>query len=449
MQQSLAKLITIFLCLTIAYGLVFYVSFKDLYEPDNDHFPIPPQTQLGVEEISEAEEGPYDETFTIKEGDTLATILSRLSIPTSQAHEAIEALSKVFNPKDLKVDQEVYVIYDNQVEGTDYDLKFLRLRSDLEHDVELVRTGGGIFEATKYKKQLKHEYVDIQGDIKVSLYADALKAGASPKMLYDMIKAFSYDIDFQRDIQPGTKFSLFYDTHKDEESGHERPGELLSAQLIIAEKSYEIFRFQPAGGVPGYYTSKGDAVQKALLRTPIDGARINSGFGNRKHPIMGYTKMHKGVDFGAPKGTPIMAAGDGVVERCNKYGGYGNYICIRHNGSTKTAYAHLSRYAKGITAGSKVRQGQVIGYVGMTGNTTGPHLHFELIQNGKHVNPQKVTQLPKSKLLGKILQEFKTFIAKIEKMRIDLKKPPVETPPVDQIDAGNVSQNVDVPLQEI
>src|SRR3990167_8119524 len=130
------------------------------------------------------------------------------------------------------------------------------------------------------------------------------------------------------------------------------------------------------------------------MRTPIDGARLSSGFGNRKHPILGYTKMHKGVDFAAPKGTPIMAAGDGVVERCSPYSSYGNYICIRHNGNTKTAYAHLSRYAKGMNKGTKVRQGQVIGYVGTTGRTTGAHLHFEVIQNGKQVNPKKITQLP-------------------------------------------------------
>ncbi len=417
MRQISPKLITIILCLVIAYGLMFYVSIKDSAEQATN-VPLPvAQLQPDPEELVEVKEGPYDETLRIQEGDTLASILGRWGIPATQAHEAISALTKVFNPKDLKVGQEIYAVYDTQPEGEGYDLKFLRLRGDIDHDVELVRTGSDVFEAKKYKKELKHEYSDIQGTIKMSLYADALKAGASPKMLYDMIKAFSYDIDFQRDIQPGAEFSLFYDKYKDEESGLERSGELLYARLILESKPYEIYRFQPAGGVPGFYTSRGEAVQKALLRTPIDGARINSGFGNRKHPLKGYTKMHKGVDFGAPKGTPIMAAGDGVVERCNRYGGYGNYIRIRHNGNTKTAYAHLSRYAKGVKGGSKVRQGQVIGYVGTTGSTTGPHLHFELIQNGKHVNPQKVTQLPKTKLTGEVLKEFKAFMAKIEKMR--------------------------------
>lgn len=422
MRQKLARYITIFLCLAAAYGLVFYLSIDDVPRPENEA-PLSFESNVNqIEASEEVKEGPYDETLTIATGDTLASILNRLGIPINQVHEIVEALSSVYSPKDLKVGQEIYVVYDDQKEGEAYDLKFLRLRADFENDIELVRTGEGFFQATKYKKKLKHSYVAIEGDIKVSLYADALRAGASPKMLYDMIKAFSFDVDFQRDIQPGTTFSLLYDTYKDEESGNERPGELLAATLVIDNKPYEIYRFQPPGSVPGFYTPLGEAVQKALLKTPIDGARINSGFGNRKHPIKGYTKMHTGVDFGAPNGTPIMAAGDGVVERCDKFGGYGNYICIRHNGSTKTAYAHLSRFAKGIKKGAKVHQGKVIGYVGTTGNTTGPHLHFELIQNGKHVNPTKVTQLPKTKLLGKALQEYKVFKEKVERIKIEAKK---------------------------
>lgn len=429
MRQKLAKYFPIILCLAIAYGLVFYLSIKH-HTPQSDlETLVSSKTDTEGEAEEPVDQGPYDETLTISSGDTFMSILERLGIPRTQAYEAIKALGSVFNPKDLKVDQEIYVIYDTQVDGEGYDLKFLRIRTDFEHDIELIRTGGGIFQATKYKKELKHAYVEIEGDIKVSLYVDALRAGASPKMLYDMIRAFSYDIDFQRDIQPGTTFSLFYDIYKDEESGLERAGELLSAKLVIEKKPYEVFRYQPPGGIPGFYTPKGEAIQKALLKTPIDGARINSGFGNRKHPIKGYTKMHTGVDFGAPKGTPIMAAGDGVVERCNRFGGYGNYICIRHNGCTKTAYAHLSRYAKGVLRGGKVRQGQIIGYVGATGTATGPHLHFELIQNGKPVNPKKVTQLPKSKLVGMVLTKYKALIAKIEKLRADLKKSeaPLET----------------------
>lgn len=419
MVSSKGKILVISLCLISAYALAVLIYFYKAPEIalEKDDIEITTSSQPPEEEVVEVDRGPYDETFAITEGDTLGSLLNRIGIPTSQAHEVITSLSTVYDPKDLKVDQEIYVIYDDRSDGEGYDLKFLRLRADIDHDVELVRTGGGLFQATKYKKELSHEYVNVEGDIKISLYADALKAGASPKMLYDMIQAFSFDVDFQRDIQPGAQFSLFYDTFKDEETGHERPGELLYAKLLLEGNPIEIYRFQPPGEVPAYYTAEGEAVRKDLLKTPIDGARVNSGFGNRKHPILGYTKMHKGVDFAAPKGTPIMAAGNGVVERCGPYSSYGNYVCIRHNGSTKTAYAHLSRYAKGVSQGTKVRQGQVIGYVGATGRATGPHLHFELIQNGKHVNPQKITQLPKTKLTGKSLDAFKAAMAKIIQMK--------------------------------
>lgn len=406
-------------CLVCAYALVFFVSFQDFFQGLIEKKEVTATAPSSPEEMKEvaADTGPFDETFTITEGDTLASLLNRIGIPSPQAHEAISALSTVFNPKDLKVGQEIYIIYDSHPEGESYDLKFLRLRPDIDYNVEVVRTGGGLFQANRYKKELTREYVHVDGEITLSLYADALKAGASPKMLQHMVNALLYDVDFQRDIHAGAQFSLFYDTYKDEETGLERPGELLYAKLHLNDAPHEIYRFQAPGDIPAYYTAKGEAVKKALLKTPIDGARVNSGFGNRKHPILGYTKMHKGVDFAAPKGTPIMAAGDGVVERCGPYGSYGNYICVRHSGATKTAYAHLSRYAQGVTKGRKVRQGQIIGYVGATGRATGPHLHFELIQNGKHVNPQKVTQCPKTKLGGKALAAFKSLVAKIQKIK--------------------------------
>ncbi len=387
------------------------------------------QEEISQEDFSEIEDeiNTYDETLVIQEGDTLAGILNRLGIPTSQAQDAIDALSKIFTPQDLKIDQEIQVVYEDAIEGEGYILKSLYFQPDIDHDIELVRTSAGLFEATKHEKQLKHEYVAIRGTINASLYADALEAGASPKMLHDMIKVCSFDLDLQRDIHPGTEFSLFYDTFKDEGSGLERPGQLMYAKLVLDGKPYEVYHFQPVGGVPGYYTPLGEDIKKALLRTPIDGARLSSGFGNRKHPILGFTKMHKGVDFAAPKGTPIMAAGDGVVERCNRYGGYGNYICIRHSGNMKTAYAHLSRYGKGISRGKKVHQGQIIAYVGSTGSATGPHLHFELIQNGKHINPQTMTKLPSPKLTGKNLSDFKASMAKIEGMR-HLKEAQTMTP---------------------
>ena len=416
MPQYSFKFITTIICFIASCGFLFYVLSKA-----PSHAPVSSKTTpTQVPPIPV--KPPLKDTLVAKEGDTFSSLLNTLPIPSSHAQEATEALSRVFNPTDLKVDQELHVVCHPKAESKDYDLTSLSLRPDIDYEIKLERTPTGQLEAKKHTIPLKHDYVDIGGNIRMSLYADALRMGASPKMLYDMIKGFSYDVDFQRDTHPGTAFSLFYDTYKDEKTNLERPGDLLYAKLVIGDTPHEIYYFQPSGGVAGYYTAKGSNIKTALLRTPIDGARLSSGFGNRKHPVLGYTKMHKGVDFAAPQGTPIMAAGDGVVERRGPYSSYGNYICIRHGGNMKTAYAHLSRYAKNIKAGCKVRQGQIIGYVGRTGRATGNHLHFELLQNGKHINPQKITQLPKTALTGKTLTAFKRFKAKIDKMRQDQEK---------------------------
>jgi len=421
MSRDLRSFIGIVFCLCAAYGIALFSSYVQL--PSFEEEPIADACTdkcednevCDVNKAPPADEGPQDETLTIEAGDTLAGLLSRLNISTAQAHQAIEALKKVFNPKDLKVDQDIYVIYEKSQESDDNILTFMRMKPDIDHTVEVMLTSGGLYEATRNEIHLTPVNNHITGTIDVSLYADALQAGASPKMLYDMIKALSYDVDFQRDIHKGDTFELFYNSYKDEDTGLERPGELLFAKVTLDGKASELYRFQPKGGVPSYYTATGESTKKALLRTPIDGARLSSGFGNRKHPILGYTKMHKGVDFAAPKGTPIMAAGDGVVERASPYSTYGNYIRISHNKATKTAYAHLCRYAKGIKAGSKVSQGQIIGYVGATGRASGPHLHFELIQNGKHVNPSKATQLPSTKLGGNDLKAFTSHKEKIQR----------------------------------
>ncbi len=417
MRRYSLKLILLVVCLIAACGLSFYVFHKRPMSSDAYLSKVKP----AAPSLS-SKTGLYHKTFTLAQGDTFTHVLDHLGIPLAQAQNATAALSEIFNPKDLRIDQEIHAVIEDNPTGAGYTLKSLSFQPDFDYEVKLVSKGDDVFGAEKVKKKLKHDYSSISGAIQISLYADALRAGASPKMLYDMIKAFSYDVDFQRDIQPGTEFSLFYDTYKDEASGLERPGELLYAKLVLEDKPHEIYYFQPKGGTPGYYTAHGEGIKKALLRTPIDGARLTSGFGYRKHPIQGYTKMHKGVDFAAPCGTPIMAAGDGVIERSSSYRGYGNYICIRHGTTTKTAYAHLSRYATGIKPGKKVSQGQVIGYVGRTGHATGPHLHFELIQNGKHINPNKITQLPTSKLAGKLLKDFRFFVAKIEKMIKDKEK---------------------------
>jgi murein DD-endopeptidase MepM/ murein hydrolase activator NlpD len=204
-----------------------------------------------------------------------------------------------------------------------------------------------------------------------------------------MIRAFSFDVDFQRDIQPGDRFKVMFDTLVGD--GGSRPGDVLFAELILSGKSHAIYGVRREDGTIDFFTRDGKSIKKGLLKTPVDGARLTSGFGMRMHPILGFTRMHKGVDFGVPTGTPIYAAGDGVVEISGWAGGYGQFVKLKHNPHMETAYGHMSRIASAAAVGQHVHQGEVIGYVGMTGDATGPHLHYEVIKDGAQVNPINVT----------------------------------------------------------
>jgi len=224
------------------------------------------------------------------------------------------------------------------------------------------------------------------------------------------IRAFSYSVDFQRDIQPGDTFEVLYERLLDDRGAVAREGEMLFAGLTLSGKPLELFRVELGDDAAEYYQPDGTSIKKALLRTPVDGARITSGFGMRSHPILGYSKMHKGMDFGAPTGTPVYAAGDGIVDEIGAWGSYGNYVRLRHTGAVSTAYAHLSRFAPDMRKGKRVRQGDVIAFVGSTGRSTGPHLHYEVFNGRTQVNPAAV-ELPVAKALeGKELASFKRLV---------------------------------------
>ena len=236
----------------------------------------------------------------------------------------------------------------------------------------------------------------------------------------EVIKAFSYDVDVQRDIQPGDLYGVVYERFEDEDGNLARTGDVLFASMTLSGKAIGIYRYTDRDGFTDYYDQDGHSLRKALLKTPIDGARISSGFGMRKHPILGYSKMHKGIDFAAPSGTPIYAAGNGTIVKIGRNGGYGNYVKIKHANGYATAYAHLSKFAKGLKNGSKVKQGDVIAYVGSTGRATGPHLHYEVMVSGSQVNPKDVKLPTGTTLTGKELALFETRRNEIDKLREDL-----------------------------
>jgi murein DD-endopeptidase MepM/ murein hydrolase activator NlpD len=248
--------------------------------------------------------------------------------------------------------------------------------------------------------------VHAVGKVRSSLYQAAADAGIPSSAMAEIIAAMSYDVDFQRDIQPGNKIEVLMNRKVTSSGRAVSFSNARYAKLSLNGRDLEIFRFADANGTSGWFDAKGNSVKKSLLKTPISAARISSGFGMRKHPVLGYSKMHRGVDFAASTGTPIFAAGDGVVTFRGWSNGYGNFVQIKHNGTYSTAYGHISRFAPSLRQGGAVKQGQIIAYVGATGMATGPHLHFEVRQNGAQVNPTAQRFNTSQTLAGAQMQKF-------------------------------------------
>jgi murein DD-endopeptidase MepM/ murein hydrolase activator NlpD len=358
----------------------------------------------------------------VRRGDTLFGLLTKAGLSDTEAQAASHSLTDVFSPSDLKVGQEITLNFATgagPAVDPDNKLVALTLQPSVERDVKLTRAADGQFVAAAFDKPLTERVDRAAGQIDISLFEAARDAGVPVGLIGEIIKAYSYDVDFQRDIHEGDSFEVMYERFDNDKGDFAKAGRLLYASLSIGGKPMPIYYFERDGDGE-YFTGDGVAVRKSLLKTPIDGARITSGFGMRVNPILGYSAMHQGIDFGAPSGTPIFAAGNGVVEEIGWKNGYGKWIKLRHNGTYETAYAHTSKFASGLKRGSKVKQGQVIAYVGTTGNSTGPHLHFEIMVNGKHVNPSSVKTVASDKLNGKPLKDFKAQVAAIQKQRRDL-----------------------------
>ncbi len=355
----------------------------------------------------------------VQRGDTLYGVLVEAGLSETEAKDAVGALTDVFSPRSLKAGQEITLNLttaaggDGIVTAPQPQLVSLSLEPSVGRDVTVSRDAKGTLVAEAVDKPLTESRARAAGIINFSLYDAAMKAGLPSSVIADVIRAYSYDVDFQRDIQEGDSFEVVYERLENADGELARTGQMLYAALTTSGVTRQIYWFEQNGDGQ-FYNSKGEAVRKTLLATPIDGARITSGFGARKHPILGYTKMHKGMDFGAPIGTPIFAAGNGTIVEMGRKGAYGNYVRIKHNGTYQTAYAHTSRFAKGLKKGDKVKQGQVIAYVGTTGRSTGPHLHFEVLVDGVQVNPKKIKSTGSSKLAGKDLKAFKNQVALID-----------------------------------
>lgn len=361
-------------------------------------------------------DGPREEIIKIGKGDTFGEVLQRAGLSAVEAHNAAQVIKKHYDPRALKLGQTVRLRYEPAADGAGAQLASLQMEVDAVRSVNLSRDNASAlgFQAAVEEKEVLLKVAARRAEIETSLYGSALKAGLPRSIVADAIRVYSYDIDFQRDVRRGDSMEVLYEQYETEDGRQVKTGEILMARINVGGVVKTAYRHETKDGRVDFFSEDGKSMRKALMRTPVDGARISSGFGVRRHPVLGYTKMHKGMDFAAPTGTPIYAAGDGTVEKAGRFSSYGNYIRIRHTGSTKTAYAHMSRFAKGVTPGTRVKQGQVIGYVGTTGRSTGPHLHFEVMENGVQINPRHMKTQQGESLKGTELANFKERIRKLD-----------------------------------
>ncbi len=353
----------------------------------------------------------------IEEGDTFEKILNKINIPLDEKTKIIKKLSKFKFINNLYKGQSVNFKIDNNKP-----IKVINISIELTKSKSLVFSRDAKSNEFTYKeieKNYKIVQVYKEADITSSLYSSAINVGISPNIIVEFARLYGFQIDFQRDIWKNDTFQILYETFLDSNNQVVETGNILFANLNLQGKDFKLYIFKTKDDFE-HFDEFGKSIKKSLMKTPINGARLSSSFGMRKHPILGYNKMHQGTDFAAPEGTPIMASGDGKIIRARWCGGGGNCIKIRHNSTYSTVYAHLKNFARGIKEGKRVKQGQIIGYVGSTGMSTGPHLHYEVIINGKKVNSQTL-KLPSGKILkGNERKDFEVSKIKLNVLKSEL-----------------------------
>jgi murein DD-endopeptidase MepM/ murein hydrolase activator NlpD len=373
------------------------------------------------EDLAERLEGSDLKTVKVGRGDTLAGLITKAGSEPTQAKAIVEAMETVFQAKDLQPGQEIRVNLVPAPSDTD-EMEPLRVAvfAKGQHLASVTRNSRGDFLVSTDPVDPAATAKDSDKPQRATLYTSFYHAAMAQKLPTDtilkLLRVHSFDVDFKRKVSPGDSFDVFFDG-PDEGDGRDDVGEVLYTAMTVDGLTRSFYRFRTPDGIVDYYDEQGNSAKKFLMRNPVKGGRYTSGFGTRRHPLLRVTRMHTGVDWAAPTGTPILAAADGTVERVGRQGGYGNYIRIKHANGFATAYGHLSRYADSLKPGLQVKQGQVIGYVGSTGFSTGPHCHYEILVNNKFVNPMTI-QVPRGlQLSGKQLAEFKRERKRIDGLR--------------------------------
>lgn len=362
-------------------------------------------------------ERPRMRELEVKSGDTVAGLLQSAGLSGPEAYNTVKALEEYYDVRKVKSGQKIDVHF-KPGEGDALEFSKLVMKLDPIKEVSVMREGPEDFKAELNEKELFPRTYARKAKIQTSLYGSAERASIPPAVIANMIRVYSWSIDFQRDIRSGDKIEVMYEAFETEDGEFAKYGDVLYANLTVGGRAYPIYRFEMDDGRADYFEPEGISIRKTLMKTPVDGARISSGYGMRRHPVLGYNKMHKGMDFAAPTGTPIYAAGDGIIEEAGRKGSYGKYVRIRHNSKLKTAYAHMHRIK--VKRGTRVKQGEVIGTVGSTGRSTGPHLHYEVLLSGKQVNPRSVNLPTGEQLKGQELSRFKTLVNSMKQKYVSL-----------------------------
>ena len=410
-----------FLVLVASIGLLaFFILYSSLIDKKDI------ENKKNLKEITKSSEfskltnfftakihSPYHEVkYKIKNNDSVEKILKNFNI-RNQDIKNISFKLKQKKLSNIYSGRELTLIY-KKLEDDSLTLVNLLYPINNTSSIEVRKTQDTFLVKENFTRLYKKEVV-VKNDIKNNLYNSAINAKIEPNIIVEFARIFGFEVDFQRDIRKGDWFEIYYEKFEDDNGRVKDTGKIIYASMFVNGEEINLYNFNYKNDEE-YYDIKGKSITKSLMKTPINGARLSSSFGMRKHPILGYNKMHKGTDFAAPSGTPIMASGSGTVTRARWCGGGGNCVKIKHNSTYETVYAHMKSFAKGVKEGKKVKQGQIIGYVGSTGLSTGPHLHYEVIVNGKKVNSQRL-KLPSGKILkGESRKEFE-----LERIKIDLR----------------------------
>jgi len=356
--------------------------------------------------------------YIVQKGDTYESIINGINLPISEKKNFIQTIKKEREIKSLRQNQKIYLKLDrkNNVKIVEFKIEINKKKEVLFlRDLNQFNFSSKIIE-----KNLSRVIIFKEGIIENSLYNTAIKLGIKPNTIIEFARLYGFQVDFQRDIWKGDSFQIIYEQFENEDRNLVETGDIIFSNLNTQGNDLNLYRFQFEKNETDYFDENGKSMRKTLMKTPINGARLSSPFGKRKHPILGFTKLHTGTDFAAPTGTPIMASGDGIVTKAQWCGGGGNCVKIKHNSVYQTIYAHMSKFGRGIKKGVRVKQGQIIGYVGSTGLSTGPHLHYEVIENGRKINSQKL-KLPSGKTLkGDLRKKFEVNKIKIDVLKSEL-----------------------------